>query len=57
MTRTYKSVKVSPELHQELRILAAIEGENIMDMLKALITSYKENNKNEQKESTDVEQA
>ena len=37
----YKAVRVTKDIHKELRVLSALEGKGIMEMLKLLIEYYK----------------
>ena len=38
--KEYKSIKVSPELHQRFKVLAATEGKDMIDMLEILMHEF-----------------
>ena len=37
----FKVIKVYPEIHQELKMLSALEGRTMIGMLKELLEQYK----------------
>jgi len=39
----YKSIRVTEDLHRDLRILSATEEKSIMEMLRVLIDEHKKN--------------
>jgi len=42
--KTYTNLRMKPETHKELKILAAQEGITIIDLIKLLVDFYKQNN-------------
>jgi len=38
--KVYKAIKVPEELHQKFKVLAAVEGKDMIDMLEVLLHEY-----------------
>lgn len=39
--KEYKAIKVSPDLHQRFKVLAATEGKDMIEMLEILLHEFK----------------